>query len=75
VTRALYRVQQPRVRKVIYERLIWADSPEEAIIKADTGTAWPQSYDERTVEVEHGDWSAAPETDEYLIEVWKESND
>jgi hypothetical protein len=74
MTRTLYKVTQPRTRIVEYERLIWADSPEQAVAVADAGTAWPESYDERTTRFEAGEWSAAPVTDEQTIAVWRDDN-
>jgi hypothetical protein len=59
----LYTVRQPRIRTVIYERKIRAESPEEAIAIAEQGTAWPETYDELTVSVDGDDWEAVEVTD------------
>jgi len=72
--RKLYTVSQPRTRRVVYERLIWADSADEAIAKAELGTAWPESYDELTSSIERGEWRAEPVTDEMTIEAWKDDD-
>lgn len=70
-----WKVQQPRTRVVVYEREIAAETAEEACSIAAQGTAWPESYDERTTELTEGEYSATEETDPIVLEVRGDPND
>ena len=65
-----YTVEQPRIRRVIYRRKIWAPNEEAAIRIAETGTAWPEEYDEHTVERTVEEYSATEITDEQTLKIW-----
>jgi hypothetical protein len=75
MVKKLYEVSQPRVRHVVYGRKIWATSPEEAMAIAARGTAWPETYDERTTKFEEGVYSAEEITDPVTLEAWTDHKD
>lgn len=52
MAKKLFRVQQNRVRTVVYEREIWAENEQAAIAEGEVGTAWPETYDEATKSLE-----------------------
>jgi hypothetical protein len=52
-----------------------ARTAEEAIAIVQQGTAWPQSYDEITVECVDGEPVAEDITTDELIECWGDPND
>lgn len=50
-TLRLFLVSQKRTKRVVHERQVWATSAEAAIANASQSTPWPESYDERLVQV------------------------
>ncbi|MGN6109054.1 MAG: hypothetical protein ACTHU0_28370 [Kofleriaceae bacterium] len=60
----LFRVEQPRVKRVVYERVVWAPSGEVAIEIVKHGSAWPESYDERTIRSWNGSHVSTDVTDD-----------
>lgn len=54
----LYVVEQPRVRRLLYSREVWAPNEDVAIELVRCGTAWPDTYDERTLGYTEGEYAA-----------------
>lgn len=46
MTAKYYRILTPRIRVVVHEREVWAESEDEAL-QADASHPWPETYDER----------------------------
>lgn len=65
-------VEQPRVRRVVYRRQVWAPDEAAAIRIVECGTAWPDTYDECTLDCTEGDYSAKEETNEQRMKFRKQ---
>lgn len=67
--RPRWKVATVSVQRIQHEREIKATTPEEARSIYDQGTAWPSSYDERTLQViEESPTTVTQVTDEYSLE-------
>lgn len=70
-----WKVATTTVRRIVHERALKAATAEEVLREYEEGTAWPSSYDERTVEVlEQGTPVVTQITDAHVLEFHRTHN-